>query len=143
MLGFIGRWAQSKGMKIIPNWIGTNKDSMPTEIANAGFTSGTATAVPSSDPADESKNDKVISTTPAATTLSDYETTVDYSFQQFSFTPFGVFSFSPFGVFSFSPFGVFSFSPFGVFSFSPFAVFSFSPASFFFTFVPFYPFKGI
>jgi hypothetical protein len=135
MLGFIGRWAQSKGMKIIPNWIGTNKDSMPAVIVSEGFSAGTATAVPSSDPADAPKNNNVISTTPPATTLSDYETTVDYSFQQFSFTPFSVFGFSPFGVFSFSPFGVFSFSPF--------AVFSFSPATFFFTFVPFYPFKGI
>lgn len=127
MLGFIGRWAQSKGMKIIPNWIGTNKDSMPTEIINAGFAVGIANAVPSTDPADESKNNKVISTTPTANTLSDYETTVDYNWQQFTFTPFGVFGFSPFGVFSFSPFGVFTFSP----------------ATFFFTFTPFYPFKGI
>lgn len=127
MLGFIGRWAQSKGMKLIPNWIGTNKDLMPTEIATAGFVAGTATPVPSSDPADAPKNNNVIETTPTASTLTDYETVVDYSFQQFTFTPFGVFSFSPFGVFSFSPF----------------SVFSFSPATFFFTFVPFYPFKGI
>jgi hypothetical protein len=127
MLGFIGRWAQSKGMKIIPDWTGTNKDSMPTEIVSAGFVAGTGTGVPSEDPADELKNNKVISTTPAKDTLTDYETTVDYNFQQFTFTPFGVFSFSPFSVFSFSPF----------------SVFSFSPATFFFTFVPFYPFIGV
>jgi hypothetical protein len=114
-------------MKLIPNWIGTNKDTMPTEITTAGFVAGTATAVPSTNPADQPKNNQVISTTPSANALVDYETTVDYSFQQFTFTPFGVFGFSPFGVFSFSPF----------------SVFSFSPATFFFTFVPFYPFKGI
>ena len=76
----------------------------------------------------EAANDgKVIEQTPAVTTPADYETPVDLTVRQFTFTPFGVFGFSPFQVFGFSPFNVFGFSPFAVFGFSPFRVFGFSP----------------
>ena len=136
MLGFIGRWAASKGMKILPNWIGVDKTTAQTQIVSEGFVVGTVTQSNSDVSSEQSNNNKVISQTPAASTAQNYETPVDITWRSFSFAPFSVFSFSPFGVFGFSPFSVFGFSPFSVFTFSPFSVFAFSPFSVF-TFSPF------
>jgi hypothetical protein len=127
MLGFIGRWAASKGMKLLPNWIGVDKTTAQTDIVAQGFKVGTVTQSDSTDAAQVNNHNKVISQTPAAATPQDYETSVNVTWRSFSFTPFSVFSFSPFGVFGFSPFSVFGFSPFSVFGFSPFSVFGFSP----------------
>jgi hypothetical protein len=129
MLGFIGRWAASKGMKLLPNWIGVDKTTAQTDIVAQGFKVGTVTQSDSTDAAQVNNHNKVISQTPAAATPQDYETSVNVTWRSFSFTPFSVFSFSPFGVFGFSPFSVFGFSPFAVFGFSPFSVFSFSPVT--------------
>lgn len=136
MLGWIGRWAQSKGMKLLPSWLGVDKTTAQTQIVTEGFTVGNVTQSDSSDSAEQSNHNKVISQSPTATTAQDYETPVDITWRNFSFTPFAVFGFSPFNVFGFSPtppFNVFGFSPvppFNVFGFSPvppFTVFGFSP----------------
>lgn len=131
MLGFIGRWAASKGMKILPNWVGVDKTTAQTDIVTQGFKVGTVTQSDSTDSAQQNNHNKVISQSPTAATPQDYETPVNITWRSFSFTPFSVFSFSPFGVFGFSPFSVFGFSPFSVFGFSPFSVFGFSPFSVF------------
>jgi hypothetical protein len=130
MLGWIGRWAQSKGMKLLPSWLGVDKTTAQAQIVAEGFAVGTLTESTSDVAAELANHNKVISQTPAAATAQDYETPVNITFRTFSFTPFSVFGFSPtppFGVFGFSPFTVFGFSPFTVFGFSPFNVFGFSP----------------
>lgn len=111
MLGFIGRWAQSKGMKIVPSWLGTNKDVVQPLIIANGFAVGSVTQINSTNAADETKHNTVTAQSPVSTTLSDYETPINYEWTSFTFTPFSVFGFSPFGVFGFSPFSVFSFTP--------------------------------
>lgn len=139
MLGWIGRWAQSKGMKLLPSWLGVDKTTVQTQIVSEGFTVGTVTQADSSDSAQQANHNLVIDQSPAAATAQDYETPVNITWRNFAFTPFSVFGFSPappFGVFGFSPappFTVFGFSPappFTVFGFSPtppFTVFGFSP----------------
>ena len=130
MLGWIGRWAQSKGMKLLPSWLGVDKTTAQSQIVTEGFVVGTVTESASADSAELANHNKVISQTPASATAQDYETPVNITFRTFSFTPFSVFGFSPvepFNVFGFSPFTVFGFSPFTVFGFSPFNVFGFSP----------------
>ena len=137
MLGFIGRWAASKGMKLLPSWIGVDKTIAQTQIVTEGFKVGTVTQSDSAVSTELANHNKVIYQTPAATTAQDYETAVNITWRNFSFTPFSVFGFSPFNVFGFSPvtpFSVFGFSPttpFSVFGFSPtpaFSVFGFSPS---------------
>lgn len=145
MLGWIGRWAQSKGMKLLPSWLGVDKTTAQSSVVSEGFTLGTVTQSDSSDSAQASNHNKIISQTPSAGTQQDYETTVDLTWRNFSFTPFSfspvVFGFSPFGfspvVFGFSPItAVFGFSPV-VFGFSPItAVFGFSPVVFSFSPLP-------
>jgi hypothetical protein len=133
MLGFIGRWAASKGMKLLPSWIGTDKTTAQTQIVTEGFKVGAVTQSNSDVSSEAANHNKVISQTPAAASAQDYETPVNLTWRNFSFTPFSVFGFSPFNVFGFSPFNVFGFSPtepFSVFGFSPtepFSVFGFSP----------------
>jgi hypothetical protein len=121
MLGFIGRWAASKGMKLLPSWIGTDKTTAQTQIVAEGFKVGTVTQSNSDVSSEAANHNKVISQTPAAISAQDYETSINLTWRNFSFTPFSVFGFSPFNVFGFSPtFGVFGFSPtFSVFGFSP------------------------
>jgi len=139
MLGFLGKWAGSKGMGKIPNLIGLNKNQARQALQDAGFNYGNENEEIQSD---ESLTNKVKSQGRPHNDLVDYETSVDYIIHTFSFTPFSVFGFSPFNVFGFSPtppeaFSVFGFSPtppeaFSVFGFSPtppeaFSVFGFSP----------------
>lgn len=139
MLGWIGRWAQSKGMKLLPSWLGVDRTTAEAQVVSEGFVVGTVTASPSGDSAQQANHNKIIDQSPAAATAQDYETPVNLTYRTFSFTPFSVFGFSPvqpFSVFGFSPtppFTVFGFSPtlpFTVFGFSPtlpFTVFGFSP----------------
>lgn len=103
MLGFIGRWAQSKGMKILPDWLGYNKDTVQANVIAEGFTVGQFVQSNSDLQSEETNHNKVISQSPTASTLQDYETPVDLTWRNFAFTPFSVFGFSPFGVFSFTP----------------------------------------
>lgn len=127
MLGSFGLWASSKGMKSVSNLVGQTRANAKTQIVSDGFIVGTETAQNYTDAADADKNDKVVSQTPSAGTLAQYESSVDISYGVFNFTPFGVFGFTPtFNVFSFTPFNVFSFTPFSVFGFA-FSVFSFTP----------------
>jgi len=144
MLGWIGRWAASKGMKLLPNWVGVDKTTAQTSVVSEGFTLGTVTQSDSSTAADASSHNKIISQVPAATTAQEYETTVNLTWRNFTFTPFGfspsppvfrfspsppVFGFSPTPVFGFSPTPpVFGFSPTPVFGFSPTTAFGFSPS---------------
>jgi len=137
MIGYIGRWAASKGMKILPSWIGIDKTVAQTDIVAQGFKVGAVTQSDSNVSTEQTNHNKVISQIPNATTAQDYETPVGITWRNFAFTPFAVFGFSPtppFSVFGFSPtFNVFGFSPvppFTVFGFSPtppFSVFGFSP----------------
>jgi hypothetical protein len=94
-----------------------------------GFTLGNVTITVSGEPTELANDGLIVEQIPAVTTPADYETPVDLTVRQFTFTPFGVFGFSPFSVFGFSPFNVFGFSPFNVFGFSPFRVFGFSPTT--------------
>jgi hypothetical protein len=127
MFGKLVKYVVAKGMKLLPNFIGRTSAQAQTDVVSEGFTLGNVITSVSGEEAEAANDGKVIEQTPAVTTAADYETPVDLTVRQFTFTPFGVFGFSPFQVFGFSPFNVFGFSPFSVFGFSPFRVFGFSP----------------
>ena len=95
MLGWIGRWAQSKGMKLLPSWLGVDKTTAQSQIVTEGFTVGTITESPSDVAAELANHNKVISQTPTSATAQDYETPVNITWRNFAFTPFSVFGFSP------------------------------------------------
>ena len=127
MFGKLVKYVVAKGMKLLPNFIGRTSAQAQTDVVSEGFILGNVITSVSGEEAEAANDGKVIEQTPAVTTPADYETPVDLTIRQFTFTPFGVFGFSPFQVFGFSPFTVFGFSPFSVFGFSPFRVFGFSP----------------
>ena len=127
ILGFFG-----KGMKILLSFIGVDKTIAQTQIVSEGFTVGTVTQSDSADPAQLSDHNKVISQTPAATTLIDYETPVNITWRNFSFSPY---SFTPYAftpqAYSFTPFTFtpnYSFTPY---AFTPYAFtpYAFTPAA--------------
>jgi hypothetical protein len=135
MFGKLVKYVVAKGMKVLPNFIGRASAQAQTDVVSEGFTLGNVITSVSGEAVEAANDGKVIGQTPAVTTPADYETPVDLTIRQFTFTPFGVFGFSPFQVFGFSPvvfgftpFTVFGFSPFRVFGFSPFRVFGFSPS---------------
>jgi hypothetical protein len=130
LFGKLVKYVVAKGMKLLPNFIGRTSAQAQTDVVSEGFTLGNVITSVSGEPAELANDGKVVEQIPAVTTPADYETPVDLTVRQFSFTPFGVFGFSPFSVFGFSPFNVFGFSPFNVFGFSPFRVFGFSPTYF-------------
>ena len=130
LFGKLVKYVVAKGMKLLPNFIGRTSAQAQTDVVSEGFTLGNVITSVSGEPAEAANDGKVVEQIPAVTTPADYETPVDLTVRQFTFTPFGVFGFSPFGVFGFSPFNVFGFSPFNVFGFSPFRVFGFSPTYF-------------
>jgi hypothetical protein len=130
LFGKLVKYVVAKGMKLLPNFIGRTSAQAQTDVVSEGFTLGNVITSVSGEPTELANDGKVVGQTPAVTTSADYETPVDLTVRQFSFTPFGVFGFSPFSVFGFSPFNVFGFSPFNVFGFSPFRVFGFSPTYF-------------
>jgi hypothetical protein len=130
LFGKLVKYVVAKGMKLLPNFIGRTSAQAQEDIITEGFTLGNVTITLSGEPTELANDGKVVEQIPAVTTPADYETPVDLTVRQFSFTPFGVFGFSPFSVFGFSPFNVFGFSPFNVFGFSPFRVFGFSPTYF-------------
>ena len=134
MFGKLVKYVVAKGMKVLPNFIGRASAQAQEDVVSEGFTLGNVITSVSGEEVEAANDGKVIGQTPAVTTPADYETPVDLTIRQFTFTPFGVFGFSPFQVFGFSPvvfgfgpFSVFGFSPFRVFGFSPFRVFGFSP----------------
>lgn len=130
LFGKLVKYVVAKGMKLLPNFIGRTSAQAQADVVSEGFTLGNVTTTLSGEPTELANDGKVVEQIPAVTTIADYETPVDLTVRQFSFTPFGVFGFSPFQVFGFSPFNVFGFSPFNVFGFSPFRVFGFSPTYF-------------
>lgn len=130
LFGKLVKYVVAKGMKLLPNFIGRTSAQAQTDVVSEGFTLGNVITSVSGEEAEAANDGKVVEQIPAVTTPADYETPVDLTVRQFTFTPFGVFGFSPFQVFGFSPFNVFGFSPFNVFGFSPFRVFGFSPTYF-------------
>ena len=130
LFGKLVKYVVAKGMKLLPNFIGRTSAQAQTDVVSEGFTLGNVTITLSGEPTELANDGLIVEQIPAVTTPADYETPVDLTVRQFSFTPFGVFGFSPFSVFGFSPFNVFGFSPFNVFGFSPFRVFGFSPTTY-------------
>ena len=128
LFGKLVKYVVAKGMKLLPNFIGRTSAQAQEDVVSEGFILGNVTITLSGEPTELLNDGKVVEQIPAVTTPADYETPVDLTVRQFTFTPFSVFGFSPFGVFGFSP--TFAFSPFTVFGFSPFRVFGFSPSYF-------------
>lgn len=102
MLGFIGRWAASKGMVIMPNLFGLPRTSAINAINQAGLNVGNQTTTTTSDP---NNQENVSSQSITSGQLVDYETVVNFNYQLFSFTPY---SFTP--AYSFTP-TPYSFTP--------------------------------
>jgi hypothetical protein len=92
MLGFIGRWAASKGMVSVPNLIGLLNTAAQTAIANSGlaFSSSSTTNT-----GDSGLANKVASQTPTAGTLANYESSVSFVYYTYVAPPFFPF-FPPF-----------------------------------------------
>lgn len=130
LFGKLVKYVVAKGMKLVPNFIGRTSAQAQLDVVSEGFSLGNVTTTVSGEPSELANDGLIVEQNPAVTTPADYESTVDLTVRQFSFTPFGVFGFSPFTVFGFSPFNVFGFSPFNVFGFSPFRVFGFSPTTY-------------
>ena len=130
LFGKLVKYVVAKGMKLLPNFIGRTSAQAQADVVSEGFILGNVITSVSGEPAEAANDGLIVEQIPAVTTPADYETPVDLTVRQFSFTPFSVFGFSPFSVFGFSPFNVFGFSPFNVFGFSPFRVFGFSPTYF-------------
>ena len=130
LFGKLVKYVVAKGMKILPNFIGRTSAQAQTDVVSEGFALGNVTITLSGEPTELANDGLVVEQIPAVTTPADYESTVDLTVRQFSFTPFNVFGFSPFNVFGFSPTPAFAFAPFAVFGFSPFRVFGFSPTYF-------------
>jgi hypothetical protein len=104
MIGSFGLWSSSKGMKVVSNLVGVNKEIAKATIVSDGFIVGTETPFNTGDSAELNNHNKVRSQVPVAGTLFTYELPIDIVYTNFSFVPFSVFGFSPFGVFGFSPF---------------------------------------
>ena len=120
MLGFIGRWAASKGMVSVPNLIGLLNTAAQTAIANSGLTYSSSS---STNTGDSGLANKVASQTPTSGTLADYESSVSFVYYNYVAPPF----FPPF----FPPY----FAP------APFFPPYFAPAPFFPPFFPpYFPF---
>jgi len=131
LFGKLVKYVVAKGMKLLPNFIGRTSAQAQEDVVSEGFILGNVITSVSGEPTEFANDGLIVEQVPAVTTPADYETPVDLTVRQFTFTPFGVFGFSPFQVFGFSPFNVFGFSPFNVFGFSPFRVFGFSPSTYF------------
>ena len=118
-------------MKVLTSFLGVDKTAAQTQIVSEGFTVGTVTQSDSTDAAELSNHNKVISQLPVALSLIDYESAVDITWRNFSFTPYSftpTFSFTPAPTFSFTPAPTFAFTPAPTFSFTPAPTFSFTPA---------------
>jgi len=123
MLGFIGRWAASKGMVSVPNLIGLLNTAAQTAIANSGlaFSSSSTTNT-----GDSGLANKVASQTPTSGTLANYESSVSFVYYNYVAPPFFPF-FPPFFPPYFAPVAPF-FPPY--FAPAPFFPPYFAPAAF-------------
>ena len=92
MLGFIGRWAASKGMVAVPNLIGLLNTAAQTAIANSGLTFSSSSTTNTED---SGLANKVASQTPTSGTLADYESSVSFVYYTYVAPPFFPF-FPPF-----------------------------------------------
>ncbi len=114
-------------MRVLSSYLGVDKTLAQTQIVSEGFTVGTVTQSNSTNSADEADHNKVILQSPASGSLLDYESSIDITWRNFSFTP-APYSFTP-GPYSFTPFAFtpYSFTPY---SFTPysFTPYSFTPA---------------
>lgn len=119
MFRWLGLWAQSKGMVKVPNLIGLSKTQAEANISAAGLNIGSETTITTDV---QSDNNKVSTQVQSADSLVDYETSVDFTYQVFSFTPYSFvpYSFTP-QVYSFTPytFTPYTFTPY---TFTPVAV---------------------
>jgi hypothetical protein len=112
-------------MKVLTSFLGIDKTLAQTQIVSEGFTVGTVTQSDSTDSAEGPNHNKVISQSPPSLSLIDYDSPINITWRNFSFTP-AAFSFTPAPPFSFTP--EFSFTPAPPeFSFTP--AFSFAPES--------------
>ena len=105
-------------MRVLSSFLGVDKTLAQTQIVSEGFTVGTVTQSNSTNSADESSHNKVISQSPEFGSLIDYDSVVDITWRNFSFTP-APYSFTPAPTFSFTPAPTFSFTPAPTFSFTP------------------------
>jgi beta-lactam-binding protein with PASTA domain len=96
LFGKLVKYVVAKGMKLLPNFIGRTSAQAQADVVSEGFTLGNVTTTLSGEPTELANDGKVVEQIPAVTTPADYETPVDLTVRQFSFTPFGVFGFSPF-----------------------------------------------
>lgn len=121
MLGWIGRWAASKGMVLMPNLFGLSRTEAINAINQAGLKVGSETT---SETSNEANSNKVNSQSVTSGELVDYETPVNFNYQVFSFTPY---SFTPY---SFTP-QAYSFTP-QAYTFTPytFTPYTFTPYTF-------------
>lgn len=86
MLGFIGKWAGSKGMGRVPNLEGLSLNEARTAIANAGFNLGNETSRGNSEGANSSNNGKAKGRVDTDSLL-DYESTVDFEYYSYVVVP--------------------------------------------------------
>ena len=109
-------------MRVLSSFLGVDKTLAQTQIISEGFTVGTVTQSDSTNSADEAEHNKVILQSPASGSLLDYDSAINITWRNFSFTP-APYSFTP-APYSFTPFAFtpYSFTPY---SFTPY---SFTPA---------------
>jgi hypothetical protein len=115
MLGFLGKWASSKGMTRIPNLEGLLRPDARNAILNSGLNVGNEIPLSNAQGATEANNNRAKARIDT-NDLINYESFLD--FEYFNFTPVA-YSFTPY---SFTP-TAFSFTPY---SFTPTA-YSFTP----------------
>jgi hypothetical protein len=82
MLGFIGKWASSKGMGIIPNLEGLSINEARTAIANAGFNLGNETSLGNSGGATSINNGKAKGRIDSGQLLA-YESVLDFEYYSY------------------------------------------------------------
>jgi hypothetical protein len=82
MLGFIGKWASSKGMGRVPDLEGLSLNEARTAIANAGFNLGNETSIGNSGGANSSNNGKAKGRIDTGSLLQ-YELTIDFEYYSY------------------------------------------------------------
>ena len=82
MLGFIGKWASSKGMGIIPNLEGLSINEARTAIANAGFNLGNETSLGNGGGATSTNNGKAKGRIDSGQLLA-YESVLDFEYYSY------------------------------------------------------------
>ena len=129
MLGWIGKWASSKGMGRIPSLVGLSRTNARTAITNAGFNLGTETPLGNAQGA-TALNNGTAKDRSDVNQLLNYEEVLGFEYYEYVAPPFFPPTFStPFFPPTFNP-PFFPFFPF----FPPYFVPPFFPP-----FFPFFP----